>query len=86
MEPVFSNGEDSQFLGAVLMESNIESVYSQISQITGIFLQSSAVAIVLSLVLANMVSRALTKPIKEMQIQTRQIAEGVYSGTLGSLR
>lgn len=82
VEPVYSNGEDAQFLGAILMESNIETVYNQISQITGIFLQSSAVAIVLSLVLANMVSRALTKPIKEMQIQTRQIAEGDYSGTL----
>lgn len=82
VEPVFLDGEDGQFLGAILMESNIESVYAQISQITLIFLQSSAVAIILSLVLANMVSRALTKPIKEMQIQTRQIADGDYSGTL----
>lgn len=82
VEPVFSSGEDSQFLGAILMESNIESVYDQISQITWIFLQSSAVAIILSLVLANMLSRALTKPIKEMQLQTREIAEGDYSGTL----
>lgn len=82
VEPVFSDAHDGQFLGAILMESNIESVYAQISQITWIFLQSSAVAIILSLVLANMVSRALTKPIKEMQIQTRQIADGDYSGTL----
>lgn len=82
VEPVFSAEEDGQFLGAILMESNIESVYAQISQITLIFLQSSAVAIILSLILANMVSRALTKPIKEMQIQTRQIADGDYSGTL----
>jgi two-component system sensor histidine kinase VicK len=82
VEPVFSDADDGQFLGAILMESNIESVYALISQITWIFLQSSAVAIILSLVLANMVSRALTKPIKEMQIQTRQIADGDYSGTL----
>ncbi|GAB2322625.1 cell wall metabolism sensor histidine kinase WalK [Alkalibacterium sp. m-11] len=82
VEPVFSDADDGQFIGAILMESNIESVYAQISQITWIFLQSSAVAIILSLVLANMVSRALTKPIKEMQIQTRQIADGDYSGTL----
>lgn len=82
VEPVFSDADDGQFLGAILMESNIESVYAQISQITWIFLQSSAVAIILSLVLANMVSRALTKPIKEMKIQTLQIADGDYSGTL----
>ncbi|EXJ23261.1 Two-component sensor kinase SA14-24 [Alkalibacterium sp. AK22] len=82
VEPVYSTTDEGQFLGAILMESNIESVYNQISQITWIFLQASGVAIILSLILANMVSRALTKPIKEMQIQTRQIAEGDYSGTL----
>ena len=82
VEPVFSTIQDGQFIGAILMESNIEAVYAQVSQITLIFLQSSGVAIILSLFLANMVSRALTKPIKEMQIQTRQIADGDYSGTL----
>jgi two-component system sensor histidine kinase VicK len=80
--PVFSSGEEPQVIGAILMESDIETVYEQISQITWVFLQSSAVAIVLSLILAHMVSRALTKPIKEMQIQTKAIAEGDYSGTL----
>lgn len=82
VQPVFSQEETSDFLGAIIMESNIETVYEQISQITWIFLQSSSIAIVLSLILANMVSRALTKPIKEMQSQTRAIAEGDYSGTL----
>lgn len=80
--PVVSTEEEPQQLGAILMESDIESVYEQISQITWVFLQSSAVAIVLSLVLAHMVARALTKPIKEMQTQTKAIAEGDYSGTL----
>lgn len=82
VEPMFSTIQEGQFIGAILMESNIEAVYAQVSQITLIFLQSSGVAIILSLFLANMVSRALTKPIKEMQIQTRQIADGDYSGTL----
>ncbi|WP_161878295.1 cell wall metabolism sensor histidine kinase WalK [Alkalibacterium sp. MB6] len=82
VEPVFSTIQEGQFIGAILMKSNIEAVYAQVSQITIIFLQSSGVAIILSLFLANMVSRALTKPIKEMQIQTRQIADGDYSGTL----
>ena len=61
VEPIFSDAEEPEFLGVVLMESDIEDVYNQIAQITQIFLQSSAVAIVLSLILANMVSRALTK-------------------------
>jgi len=82
VEPMFSTIQEGQFIGAILMKSNIEAVYAQVSQITLIFLQSSGVAIILSLFLANMVSRALTKPIKEMQIQTRQIADGDYSGTL----
>lgn len=82
VEPIFASTEEEEFLGVILMESNIEPVYEQISDITLIFLQSSSVAIVLSLILANMVSRALTKPIKEMQTQTRAIADGDYSGTL----
>ncbi|WP_027108162.1 cell wall metabolism sensor histidine kinase WalK [Lacticigenium naphthae] len=80
--PVIADGEDQAILGAIMMESNIEAVYNQVSDITWIFLNSSLLAIVLSLILANMVSRALTTPIKEMQKQTEAIAGGDYSGQL----
>ena len=80
--PIIQEGETGTLLGVVSMESNIESVYDQVSEITVIFLNASTVAIVLSLVLANMVARALTTPIKEMKIKTQAIAEGDYTGKL----
>lgn len=82
VEPVYSSTDSEEFLGVIVLESNIETVYTQVSEITMTFLQASSVAIILSLILANLVARALTKPIKEMQIQTRAIAEGDYSGML----
>ncbi|WP_225742831.1 cell wall metabolism sensor histidine kinase WalK [Marinilactibacillus sp. Marseille-P9653] len=82
VEPIYSSTDSEEFLGVIVLESNIETVYTQVSEITMTFLQSSSVAIILSLILANLVARALTKPIKEMQIQTRAIAEGDYSGML----
>lgn len=80
--PIIMEGDSMTLLGAVSMESNIESVYKQISQITWIFINSSLIAVILSLVLSNMVARALTTPIKEMKSQTRAIAEGDFTGKL----
>lgn len=80
VEPVYSTEDPTLVLGAIVMDSNIETVYEQISEITIIFLTSSLAAIVLSLILANIVSRALTDPIREMQVQAKRIAEGDYSG------
>lgn len=80
VEPVYSATENNEVIGAIMIESNIESVYKQITDITFIFLQASIIAIILSSVLANRVSKAITDPIIEMQEKARAIAEGDYSG------
>src|SRR5690625_2357832 len=80
VEPVYSTGESQVVIGAIVMESNIETVYEQITDITLIFLRASFIAIILSSILANMVSKALTEPIKEMQAKAKAIGEGDYSG------
>src|SRR5699024_8894198 len=81
-EPVYSSEDNSTSIGAVNLESNIETVYSEVDEITIVFIQASLLAIVISLILANIVSRAFTKPIIEMQEQTKKIADGDYSGAL----
>lgn len=81
-EPVYSSEDNSTIIGAVNLESNIETVYSEVDEITIVFIQASLLAIVISLILANIVSRAFTKPIIEMQEQTKKIADGDYSGAL----
>jgi len=80
VEPVHSSDDSQAIIGAIIMESNIESVHSQITEITLIFLRASLIAIVLSAILANIVSKALTDPIREMQVKAKAIAEGDYSG------
>ncbi|CAM2867566.1 cell wall metabolism sensor histidine kinase WalK [Dolosigranulum pigrum] len=82
VEPVYAGDNDSTIVGLISLESNIESVYNQVDDISLVFIRSSIVAIIASLILAHLISRAITKPIKEMQTQTKQIADGDYSGSL----
>ncbi|SLC92739.1 Sensor protein kinase walK [Mycobacteroides abscessus subsp. abscessus] len=65
-----------------MLETNIETIYEQVNEISIIFINSALIAIVLMIILAQFVSRAITKPISEMKQQTIQIAEGDYSGQL----
>ncbi|WP_018659055.1 cell wall metabolism sensor histidine kinase WalK [Allofustis seminis] len=80
VSPVETKKQPGEIIGAIVMESDIETVYTQVSEITWMFLSSSFIAIILSGILANFVSSALTEPIKEMQLQTKKIADGNYSG------
>ncbi len=80
VKTVYSSTDAQKVIGAIIVESNIEAVYDQITEITLIFLRASLGAIVLSSFLANMVSKALTDPIKEMQEKAKEIGEGNYSG------
>lgn len=80
VEPVYDSGESQSVIGAIIIESNIEAIYDQITDITLIFLRASLLAIILSSILAHMVSKALTEPIREMQTKAKAIAEGDYSG------
>ncbi|MBQ6483459.1 MAG: cell wall metabolism sensor histidine kinase WalK [Carnobacterium sp.] len=76
--PIIS--DDNKILGVISVESNIESVYKQISSITEIFFKASMIAAGVTVVLALFISRAITKPISEMKKQATQMAEGDYSG------
>lgn len=76
--PIIS--DDNKVLGVINLESNIESVYDQINDITIIFFRASMIAAVVTVILALFISRAITKPISEMKKQAIQMAEGDYSG------
>ena len=78
ISPIYSMDNTGTLIGVLVMESNIESVYSQMSQTVSIFLNASVVAIII--VLAVIISRGLTRPISEMRRQTANIADGDYSG------
>lgn len=80
ISPIYSMDNTGTLIGVLVMESNIESVYSQMSQTVSIFLNASVVAIIITIVLAVIISRGITRPISEMRRQTANIANGDYSG------
>ncbi|MER2174019.1 MAG: cell wall metabolism sensor histidine kinase WalK [Carnobacterium sp.] len=80
VSPIIASDGSNEILGVIALTTNIESVYEQISEITLIFLNSSLIAVALTVILALFISRAITKPITEMTQQTIQMADGDYSG------
>lgn len=80
VSPIFSSSNSGEIIGVVMMESNIETVYSQIRDVVTIFLNASFFAIAITITLAFVISRGITKPISEMRSQTMSIAQGDYSG------
>ena len=65
--------------GALYVKSDIEQKYSEIGNTALIFFTASLIAGLISIVVALLVARSITKPIKEMQKQAVRIAQGDYS-------
>lgn len=82
VSPMFATANPGEVIGVVMMESNIETVYSQISEIVKIFLNASLFAIVITIILAIIISQGISKPIAEMRTKTLAIAQGDYSGRI----
>lgn len=79
---IFSPTNPDEIIGAVMMESNIEVVYTQISEVVQILVSASAVAVVITIFLAIIISQGVARPIAEMRTQTLAIAQGNYSGKI----
>ncbi|CAJ1225042.1 PAS domain-containing sensor histidine kinase [Levilactobacillus zymae] len=75
-----TQGNNSDLVGVIYMRASLDSVYQNINQITLIYVSATFVAIILGLVMAIIISRAITRPIDEMKKQTLRIARGDYSG------
>lgn len=71
---------NNNVVGAVLLRASLEGVYSNINNITLIYLSAALVTITLSLFLAVLISQEITRPIEEMRKQTLRIARGDFSG------
>uniref|UniRef100_UPI000559218B histidine kinase dimerization/phospho-acceptor domain-containing protein n=1 Tax=Liquorilactobacillus vini TaxID=238015 RepID=UPI000559218B len=79
--PLFSAGGNTNTLvGAVYLRASLEPVYSALNKVTTIFVTASLIATGLGMILAILISSAITKPIDEMKKQTSRIARGDYSG------
>ncbi|WP_172188140.1 cell wall metabolism sensor histidine kinase WalK [Lentilactobacillus kribbianus] len=75
-----SGSNNSEVVGVVYTKANLDPVYANINNITVIYLFAATIAIILGLIIAIVISRAITNPIEEMKKQTMRIARGDYSG------
>lgn len=69
-------------IGVLYVKSDIESKYQEVNDVALLFFYASTVALAISLVLAVLVSRTITKPIEEMKQYALDIAQGDYSQQL----
>lgn len=71
--------KDQNVVGVIYLEASLEKVYSQLQNINQIFLQGALITIIISLVLAFFVARAITRPLVEMRYQAQTMARGDYT-------
>ncbi|WP_159721191.1 cell wall metabolism sensor histidine kinase WalK [Enterococcus sp. CSURQ0835] len=79
VQPIQSPTGDSAVIGALYVKSDIEQKYTEISNTAIIFFSASVIAGVISMIVALLVSRSITKPIEDMRRQAVRIAQGDYS-------
>ena len=72
--------DNNNVVGAVYLRASLEDVYSNINNITLIYLLAALITIVIGLLLAIIISREITRPIEEVRKQTLRIARGDFSG------
>ena len=79
MIPLVDNNNNN-VVGAVYLRASLEDVYTNINNITLIYLSAALITIVIGLLLAIIISREITRPIEEVRKQTLRIARGDFSG------
>ncbi|MEK4701763.1 cell wall metabolism sensor histidine kinase WalK [Solibacillus sp. FSL R7-0668] len=72
-------GPSGEVMGAVYVESNIEKVYEQLSEINRIFAAGIAMSLVITIILGILVARTITRPISDMRKQAQAMSRGNYS-------
>lgn len=77
VEPI--KNKEGNVEGVIYLETSLEGIYSQISNINDIFLKGSVIALLVSVVLGVFVARAITKPVVEMRRQAQTMARGDFS-------
>ncbi|MBF0780580.1 MULTISPECIES: cell wall metabolism sensor histidine kinase WalK [unclassified Granulicatella] len=76
--PIFSSNHT--IIGAVIIDANIESVYTQLETISNLFMNIMIIVLMSTIVLAIFVAnRTIAKPVTEIQKKTELIAEGEYN-------
>ncbi|QQK78080.1 cell wall metabolism sensor histidine kinase WalK [Salicibibacter cibarius] len=73
------HGDDDEVIGAIHLESSMEDMYDEVTQINNIFMTSGGVALAITAMIGVLLSRTVTRPIKDMQKQSAVMSEGDFS-------
>jgi len=71
--------QDNNVLGAVYMKASIEGVYDTVNRINKIFTTGTLIALIFTAILGFILSRTITKPIKEITEQAANITKGEFN-------
>jgi two-component system sensor histidine kinase VicK len=74
--PIVSQGE---VIGTLYLESNIESVYKQMTEINSILAGGTAMSLVITVILGIFIAQTITRPIADMRRQAQAMAKGNFS-------
>jgi len=71
--------QGKSILGVVFLQASVEDVYDTIYRINRILLSALIIALILTVFLGFLLSRTITKPIKEITKQAENITKGDYN-------
>ncbi|HGH0777532.1 TPA: cell wall metabolism sensor histidine kinase WalK [Staphylococcus pseudintermedius] len=66
-------------IGDIYIESNINQVYNQLSNINQIFIVGTGISLIITVILGFFIARTITKPITDMRNQTVEMSKGNYT-------
>lgn len=66
-------------IGDIYIESNINQVYDQLSNINQIFIVGIGISLIITVILGFFIARTITKPITDMRNQTVEMSKGNYT-------
>lgn len=76
--PVTSEQRDST-IGMIYVRASMESIYSQMEQVTRILATGTIIALVITSILGVLLSRTITRPISDMRRQAIEMRKGNFS-------
>lgn len=74
--PIIYQGE---VIGSLYLESNIESVYEQMTEINQILAGGTAMSLAITIILGIFIAQTITRPISDMRRQAQAMAKGNFS-------
>jgi two-component system sensor histidine kinase VicK len=74
--PIIFQGE---VLGTIYLESNIETVFNQMTEINRILAGGTAMSLAITVILGILIAQTITRPISDMRRQAQAMAKGNFS-------